>query len=59
MPLDPLDSFEDESTERRVPKRMRKSFDKRRGPVAARSTMHVPTKPAAGLHRRRRRHYGL
>jgi hypothetical protein len=59
MSLAPQDSFEDESIERHVPKRMRKSFDKRKGPVAARSTIHATTKPASGLHRRRRRHYGL
>lgn len=53
------DSYEGESIDRHAPKRMRKTFDKRRGPVAARSTSHVPSKPAAGLHRRRRRHYGL
>ena len=51
--------FEDESVDRRVPKRFRKSFDKRRAPSAARTTSHVPTKPASGLHQRRRRRYGV
>jgi len=59
MSPESYESFEDASVDRSVPKRMRKSFDKRRGPVASRGTSHIGNKPASGLHRRRRRHYGL
>ena len=59
MSFDYEQHSEDPSVDRSVPKRLRKSFDKRSGPVAARSTSHLTSKPASGLHRRRRRHYGL
>jgi hypothetical protein len=59
MSHEPTESSEDASVDRHVPKRMRKSFDKRRGPVAARGTNYVQGNSAVGLHRRRRRHYGL
>jgi hypothetical protein len=59
MSVDPDEFFEDETIDRRVPKRIRKTFDKRRAPTAARTTSHMPTKPASGLHHRRRRRYGI
>jgi hypothetical protein len=60
MSYESMDSFEDHSVERPAPKRLRKSFDKRRAPVSTRGTSHQPAKStAAGVHRRRRRHYGL
>ncbi len=39
MSYEPTESSEDASVDRHVPKRMRKSFDKRRGPVAARNEL--------------------
>jgi len=60
MPLDLNESFEDENVERRAPKAMRKTFDKRRGPSAVRASSHYAAKPVgSGMHRRRRRRYGV
>ena len=60
MPLDPNEILEDENIDRRAPKAMRKTFDKRRGPAAVRSSSHYAAKPVgSGMHRRKRRRYGL
>jgi len=49
---------EDPNIDRRIPKSMRKTYDKRRGPIAARSSTNGP-KPGTGIHHRHRRRYGL
>ncbi len=59
MPVDPVESLEDENVDRRIPKSMRKTYTKRSGPVAARTSSHQTPKPLSGLHRRHRRRYGV
>jgi hypothetical protein len=59
MSKDQFEFSHDESIDRRVPKRLRKSFEKRSAPVAARTSSHNVVKPTGGMKNRRRRHYGL
>ena len=60
MALDPQELSSDEGNfDRRLPKRAQKSFDKRRAPTAARSQMPQSNKNINGIHRRRRRQYGV
>jgi hypothetical protein len=59
MPTDPLDFDEEYALYRRLPERKASTPPKGKSPLAPRSNAPRISKSASGVHKRRRRHYGL
>jgi len=58
MPIDPMEFEEEAGLDRRIPER-RGVAPKGKSPSAPRSNAPRRVKAANGVHKRRRRHYGL
>ena len=59
MPIDPVEFEEEVELDRRIPDRRGVTPPKSKSPVAPRANAPRRIKAANGVHKRRRRHYGL
>lgn len=59
MPTYPMDFEEDYEVDRRGPERRGMAPPRSKSPSAPRSNAPKRAKPTSGVHKRRRRHYGL
>jgi hypothetical protein len=59
MPTDPMEFEEEFELDRRIPERRGASAPRGKSPTAPRANAPRPTKSNNGVHKRRRRHYGL
>jgi hypothetical protein len=59
MPIDPMEFEEESELDRRIPERRGLPAPRSKSPAAPRSNAPRRVKAANGVHKRRRRHYGL
>jgi hypothetical protein len=59
MPIDPIEFDEEPELDRRIPDRRGLPSPKAKSPAAPRANAPRRIKASNGVHKRRRRHYGL